>query len=594
MPLPRKHADPAADAADARRQAGSGAAAGRRSPGPLQPAGSAGRAKEGSPSGSPHSPPGGVHLGSESSSPGGSPVRSSPSALRKAGSPRRGAPPSLDTSQAGLTPAETRQAGERVQFAQVASVGVDDSAEGRFALTIDEADEASKPLSPLPPSTSPASSARRVKHFQTEEEQDGYVLGTLKTSHIPVGSPSHKVTAALGLSTPALNKRRMSSVRPPTTELCPLFPGRKPRLGTEEWVPRLNRLLQGEPAPEVLPFAEFHDVMIAGSVAVAQDPGCPVIPIADNLPPLAIVGDLHGQLTNLLRNVLGPVLRGEMAICRWLFLGDLVDRGPDGCEVLAMIAIMKLCYPDQVWVLRGNHEDAPISYVYGFYQECENKYGTTPDGNAWQSANTLFLELPIAAVVKDTGTGKKFFCCHGGLTKRLLSSPDCVELINSAQRVKYGQMRMNEVIPGEGPDSPMHAPEQTQELLEGLMWSDPDDGDVYFRASARGAGEHWGKEASRRFCETHRFEFICRAHQMVQPGYHRQHKGLVLTVFSAADYCGMGNKGAVLRVEKDKVKGWKHRIAQYDAPPPDQTPQQAAMPLLPYFRQGSDSSLGGR
>jgi len=535
-----------------------------------------------------------------SPAPSPSPPRSGKGSPRMRGESRAmNCPPSLDVSKEGLAPA-ARQ--ERIVAVEASPTGR--SGERRWSITVEDAepeDQESQPLSPLP-EASPAGAAasRRVKEFSSEEEQDGFVQRHLKSHGMEPGSPSHKVMQMLkGDAAPGYatrSKRRMSATppMPPKQEPCPLFPNVPAAPGTEEWVPRLNKLLQGHPANEVLPFAEYHDVMQAASDAARRDKGCPVIEVTKDQPPLSIVGDLHGQLANLLVNVLGPVLQGEMSMCRWLFLGDLVDRGPEGCEVLAIVSLMKICWPNHVWILRGNHEDAPISYVYGFFQECEGKFGTTPDGSVWHYANELFVELPIAAVVRDPETKKRFFCCHGGLTQRLLSAPDVVEMINAAPRVKYGQQRMGEVVPDKGPSSPMASPELTQQLLEGLMWSDPDDGDVYFRPSARGAGEHWGKEASKHFCEKGRFEFICRAHQMVQHGYHRQHKGLVLTVFSAADYCGMGNKGAVLRVEKDKEKGWKHRIAQYEAPAPGMTILQAATPLLPYFRQDSGGSSGSR
>ncbi len=55
--------------------------------------------------------------------------------------------------------------------------------------------------------------------------------------------------------------------------------------------------------------------------------------------------------------------------------GDFVDRGAWGLEVLAVLAGWKLAAPGAVTLLRGNHESATCTAMYGFRAELAAKYG---------------------------------------------------------------------------------------------------------------------------------------------------------------------------------------------------------------------------
>jgi len=76
---------------------------------------------------------------------------------------------------------------------------------------------------------------------------------------------------------------------------------------------------------------------------------------------VTIVGDLHGQffdLLNLLQNV-----SGSPPETNYVFLGDFVDRGHNSVETFSLLLCLKLKYPANVTLLRGNHESRQITQV---------------------------------------------------------------------------------------------------------------------------------------------------------------------------------------------------------------------------------------
>ena len=49
---------------------------------------------------------------------------------------------------------------------------------------------------------------------------------------------------------------------------------------------------------------------------------------------------------------------------------DYVDRGKNGLECMCLLLAYKVKYPENFFLLRGNHECASINRIYGFYDEC--------------------------------------------------------------------------------------------------------------------------------------------------------------------------------------------------------------------------------
>jgi hypothetical protein len=93
-------------------------------------------------------------------------------------------------------------------------------------------------------------------------------------------------------------------------------------------------------------------------------------------PPLKIFGDIHGQFTDLMSffALYGtPHENGKKKDIEnfdYIFLGDFVDRGSHSLETICLLLAFKCIYPEQVHLIRGNHEDSQININFGFRDEC--------------------------------------------------------------------------------------------------------------------------------------------------------------------------------------------------------------------------------
>ena len=80
----------------------------------------------------------------------------------------------------------------------------------------------------------------------------------------------------------------------------------------------------------------------------------------------------------------------------------------------------KVKYPENFFMLRGNHECASINRIYGFYDECKRRYNI----KMWKKFQDVFNVLPFAAIVDE-----KIFCVHAGLSPDL-NSPEQIKRIS--------------------------------------------------------------------------------------------------------------------------------------------------------------------
>ncbi|KAG5180859.1 hypothetical protein JKP88DRAFT_187164 [Tribonema minus] len=230
--------------------------------------------------------------------------------------------------------------------------------------------------------------------------------------------------------------------------------------------------------------------------------------------PIKICGDIHGQYYDLLRLF---EYGGFPPDSNYLFLGDYVDRGKQSLETICLLLAHKIKYPENFFILRGNHECASINRIYGFYDECKRRYNI----KLWKTFTDCFNCLPVAAIVEE-----KIFCMHGGLSPEL----------NEMEQIK------RVLRPTDVPDTG---------LLCDLLWSDPDRDTIGWGENDRGVSFTFGEDIVVQFLRRHDLDLICRAHQVVEDGYEFFAKRQLVTLFSAPNYCGeFDNAGAMMSVDE--------------------------------------------
>ena len=217
-----------------------------------------------------------------------------------------------------------------------------------------------------------------------------------------------------------------------------------------------------------------------------------------------VVGDVHGNIDDLLRIFEKSGFPPETT---YLFLGDFVDRGRFGLEVICLLFALKVKFPTHIYLLRGNHEIEKISSSYGFADETAAKYSF----NLFSEIANTFSYLPLGAVVAD-----KFFCVHGGI----------------------------------GPNMPLvediRKEEKPEDIEEGhfldMLWSDPRDLEQEFTESKRGSGFYFNAAAADKFLEANGLIGIIRSHEYCRKGYdYPFDNDKCLTIFSNTNYCGKKN-----------------------------------------------------
>ncbi|KAJ7249915.1 serine/threonine-protein phosphatase PP1 [Mycena rebaudengoi] len=230
--------------------------------------------------------------------------------------------------------------------------------------------------------------------------------------------------------------------------------------------------------------------------------------------PIKVCGDTHGQYYDLLRLF---EYGGFPPEANYLFLGDYVDRGKQSIETISLLLAYKIKYPENFFLLRGNHETASISRIYGFYDECKRRYTV----KLWRAFIDCFNCFPIAAIIDD-----RIFAMHGGL------SPD-LQSMDQIRRI----MRPTD-IPDTG-------------LMSDLVWSDPDKDIQGWGENDRGVSFTFGPDVVARFLQKHDMDLICRGHQVVEDEYEFFAKRHLVTIFSAPNYGGeFDNAGGIMTVDE--------------------------------------------
>ena len=255
-------------------------------------------------------------------------------------------------------------------------------------------------------------------------------------------------------------------------------------------------LFAAEKFPCIVPYVPkklLLELLGSANIAFLNDPL--LLDLEGNI---VVVGDLHGHildLYNIIKSFGLPPSR------KYLFLGDIVDRGSFSVECITLVLVLKVLYPNNVYVIRGNHEfenDTAPNLMH----QCFDLYRNS---DVYHAFLTTFAYMPIAAKIGPC------FCVHGGLDPHI----GRLEQINQFKRPLY----------------------KSPEELDGLFWSDPNPSlKVNFTHShLRNRGYEFNENALTHFLEANQLSLLVRGHQFVN-GYDIQMNGKVITIFSASNY----------------------------------------------------------
>ena len=251
-----------------------------------------------------------------------------------------------------------------------------------------------------------------------------------------------------------------------------------------------------------------------------------------------VVGDLHGDLESLVFILQESRFLDKMEKNRdsaLIFLGDYGDRGEKSAEVYFMVLKLKLAFPAQVIMLRGNHEGPKnlVAEPHDLPLQFQGRFGIDWQ-LAYEKIQDIWPYLYNAVIVESC-----YLMVHGGV------SPE----ITSLQCIADAQENSNEA------------------LLEDLLWSDPDDYERGVSFSPRGAGKLFGKKVTLQVLSKLNVKILVRGHEPCSEGFKINHDGKVLTLFSRKGAPYFNVAGAYLQVplsqqfeDACQLVPWIHRF----------------------------------
>lgn len=280
-----------------------------------------------------------------------------------------------------------------------------------------------------------------------------------------------------------------------------------------------------------------------------------------NKMPINVVGDVHGQFYDVVKLF---EVGGDISETNYLFLGDYVDRGVYSVETLLFLYVLKINYPDRIFMLRGNHECRHLTSYFTFKNEVlhkyqKNNYNAEPPSKLtsveiYKAFCLSFNYLPIAAILNE-----QYFCVHGGISPEL----EYIDDVNTKIADRFKE------VPSSG-------------LFCDLMWSDPlddydtaEESELFLENTQRGCSYMYTYEAMTQFLERNNLLCVIRAHEAQDLGY-RMYKNsekfnfpTLITIFSAPNYLdSYNNKAAILKFENNtmNIRQFNHVKHPYNLP----------------------------
>lgn len=255
-----------------------------------------------------------------------------------------------------------------------------------------------------------------------------------------------------------------------------------------------------------------------------------------------VVGDLHDDMTTFDQILKAIKFENEFDAINLVFLGDYVDRGKDRLTLINKIIFLKYLLPNNIHLLRGNHElytkDEKGDYYSPIMDATPNGYHfdlltflvNTEDEKhkAIKEKNGIDKELielyaeffdSMATVALFHFHNIKICATHGGLPRPNLNAQDYFEGEEFSS--------FNKLLDVTTKDS-VGIAQKTN-----MLWSDPCNG---YKEGFRNTSKvrfHFSKDQFVHFCKKYDIDMMLRAHEEQENGYKSYFDDRLISVFSS-------------------------------------------------------------
>ncbi|XP_057966151.1 uncharacterized protein LOC131156465 isoform X2 [Malania oleifera] len=299
----------------------------------------------------------------------------------------------------------------------------------------------------------------------------------------------------------------------------------------------------------VLPVSVLDRLVAHASSMLHKEPNCVNIENCGRDSRVVVVGDVHGQLHDLLFLLHDAGCPSENQF--YVFIGNYVDLGAWGLESFLVLLAWKVFLPHRVFLLRGNHESKLCTSVYGFEKEVMVKYGNQ-GRHVYRKFLDCFKELPLASIIAG-----RVYAAHGGLFREVSVKPSRKYRGKKKRKIDVN-LESNTLSIGSLEELSkarrlvLNPPSEGLNLIPGdVLWSDPSRSPGILPNKERGIGLLWGPDCTEDFLKKFQLKLIIRSHEgpdtrkkrpdlaNINGGYAIDHvveSGQLITLFSAPDY----------------------------------------------------------
>ncbi len=246
--------------------------------------------------------------------------------------------------------------------------------------------------------------------------------------------------------------------------------------------------------------------------------------------PCKIFGNLFGQYSDLMRffssfgNPSETNQMGDIYIMNYIFLGNCIDLGFESLEVIFLLIALKVKYPNNIYLIRGNHEDINVNTFNGLSDECKEKLNdniNNPD-SIFMKLNNLFNYFPLGITIDQ-----HILCVHSGIGNNIKTISE-IENINRPVNI---DLNNNEFIVNE------------------LLYSDCEENENLLNYKS------YSKNHLIDFMTENKIELLITSHKFINDGIKSFYNDKLIIVNSSTDFLDKYNNiGGMINVAKRTVK----------------------------------------